>query len=1141
MTFYDLIDQVSTLLRQRGRLSYRALKRQFELDDDRLDDLKFELIEVQRIAADQDDTILVLLDAASNGPADSSNSPATAPAPAAPPGERETTGGDQAERRQLSVLFCDLAGSTALAAEMDPEELRDVLRAYQAACARVIERYEGVVARQVGDGLLVTFGYPQAHEDDAGRAARAGLAIVASLPELNAQLARRAPVLRAHPLHVRIGVDTGLVVVGALGESTYRDPMAVVGETPNIAARLQALAPPDGVIVSGATYRLLGRGFVCEALGPRELRGVSTPVEIYRVLGEPENVDLLETAREHRQPALIGRDQELEMLLDRWEQSKEGLGQVVLLSGEAGIGKSRLVQELKARVAGDDHLRLDARGSPFHQQSAFHPLINLLQRALLFDAADSPETKREKLIDGLQRYGVPIDPTVPALARLLGLPGEPTSAEAARQQRQETLDALLYCVLRPAVERPVLMIVEDLHWVDPSTLEMLQLLIEQVPTARVLIVLTARPRFRDPWRGRAHFTRMTLQRLRRAQIERLATEVAGGKTLPAEVAEQVARKTDGVPLFVEELIKMVLESALVREEATAYVLTGPLPPLAIPATLQDSLMARLDRLATTKTVAQLGATIGRTFTFELLRAVAGLDETALTVELHQLVEAELLQERGLPPDATYSFKHALIQEAAYQTLLRSTRQQYHQRVARTLEASFRDTVETQPEVVAHHYTEAGLGGQAVPYWQRAGLAAIERSANREAVAHLTRALDALAMTPDGPERKQQELDLQTSLAPALMAHKGYAAPEVAAAYDRARELCHQVGQTPRLIRVLLGLGTFYFVRGELEAARDLGAEGLAMAERLNDGPRLRQAHLGIGSALFHLGDLHTALSHLERGAAVVDAPQSRPRPVPAIADPQVACESFAGLTRWALGYPDQALDWLHRALARTEGLSHPFTSAHMHAALGWVHQLRQEPELARQWAERNIAGSTTQGFPIGVAQGHIVRGWALTRQGQAAEGIAELREGCEAWRALGAEMFVPQILAMLAEGYGTIGQVEEGLALLAEAFATVEKTKERWAEAELHRLTGSLKLMRSLDAHEEAETCFRQALDLAARQQAKSFELRAAISLSRLRLGHSDRVTARKVLDDVYRWFTEGFETADLREARALLETLTQD
>src|SRR5215831_12620676 len=733
MGFYEILDQVVDLLRRRGRVTYRALKREFQVDDAFLEDLKAEIITAQRLAVDEQGAVLVWIGEAGTPPAAQADAPSLQGEPR--DDERRYP---EAERRQLTVLFCDLVDSTVLTSQLDPEELREVVRAYQETCAKVIARFDGHIAQYLGDGLLVYFGYPLAHEDDAQRAVRAGLGIIEALGQLNIRLSQE----RGVHLAVRLGIHTGLVVVGDMGGGTRQEQLAL-GETPNLAARLQGIAAPDTLVISAATLQLLGGFFACQSSGTQSLKGIAQPLEVYQVLYESTARSRLDAAGSTGLTPLVGRDQEVRLLRERWAQVKDGLGQVVLLSGEAGIGKSRLVQMLKEHVAAEPQAWLTpCQCSPYHQNTALYPMIDLLERvALHFDRDESPQHKLSKLEGFLVQYGLPLAEAVPLFAALLSLP---LTAEYAplsvspEQQKQKLLHAFLTILLRVAAQQPLLFVLEDLHWVDPSTLELLNLLVDQGPTARILALLTFRPDFSPPWTGRSHLTQVTLPRLPRRQAAEMTDRVAHGKVLPLEVVEQVVAKTDGVPLFVEELTKMVLESGLLQEREGRYELTGPLPPLAIPTTLHDSLMARLDRLATVKGLAQLGATLGREFSYELLQAVSPWDEATVQQGLSQLVEAEFLYQQGLPPQATYLFKHALIQDAAYQSLLRSTRQQYHQRVAQVLETRFPELCETQPELLAQHYTEAGVLAPAVPYWQRAGQRAIERSANVEAIGHLTK-------------------------------------------------------------------------------------------------------------------------------------------------------------------------------------------------------------------------------------------------------------------------------------------------------------------------------------------------------------------------------------------------------------------
>src|SRR6266853_4701959 len=876
MTFEEILDQAIAMLQRRGRVSYRTLTLQFHLNEESLEALKEELIEVHHLAVDHDGRMLVWAGEAHTTAVSPSpqppqqairqeDHPAQVAPPAIPPPE--------AERRQLTVLFCDLVDSTALSAQLDPEDLREVVRAYQSICAEVIQRFDGYIAQYLGDGLLVYFGYPQAHEDDAQRAIRTGLGIVEVMGTLNSRLAQRQGVRLA----IRMGIHTGLVVVGAMGGGGRQEQLAL-GETPNIAARLQGLAAPDTIVISETTARLVEGYFISHSLGMQDLKGLAHPLRVYRVLHASETQTRLDVGAIRGLTPLVGRDAEVTFLRERWTQVQDGLGQVVLINGEPGIGKSRLVQVLKEQVAGERYTRIEYRCASDTQHSALYPVITHVERALAFALEDTPDDKLRKLETTLAPYAFPLPETVPLIAALLSLPlpaHYPPVTLTPLRQRQKTLEALLAWLVAEATRQPVLFIVEDLHWIDPSTLEFLTLLIEQGPTARLLTVLTCRPEFHPPWPLRAHVTLLTRSSLAHPRVAQMILRVTGDRTLPMEIMQQVVAKTDGVPLFVEELTKTVLESCFLREADGAYELTAPLPPLAIPATLHDSLMARLDRLSTVKIVAQLGAIIGRTFAYEVLQAVVPLDEATLQQGLRQLVEAELVYQRGLPPQATYMFKHALIQDAAYQSLLRRTRQQYHQRIAQVLAAQFPDMVDAQPELLAQHYTEAGQSARAITYWQRAGERALQRSANLEAISHLTKGLEVLRTLPDSPERLQHELDLQITLGQALTVTKGYAAPEVGHTYARARELCQQVGETPQLFPVLRGLWNFYVIRMELRTGRELAEQLLSLAQRAQDPALLQQAHSALAGALVHLGEFAATQEHLQQGLALYDPPQHR--------------------------------------------------------------------------------------------------------------------------------------------------------------------------------------------------------------------------------------------------------------------------
>jgi class 3 adenylate cyclase/DNA-binding winged helix-turn-helix (wHTH) protein/predicted ATPase len=1074
--------------------------------------------------------------------------PDTSAPPSVPQGElsaaRAGSGGTsaagqgkpEAERRHLTVLFCDVIDSTALSVGLDPEAYREVIGAYHAVCAEVIERFDGHIAQYLGDGLLVYFGYPRAHEDDAQRAVRVGLGIVEALGPLQKRLQQEQGV----GLAVRVGIHTGLVVVGAIGEGARAERLAL-GEAPILAARLQGLAPPGTVLISAATARLVQGWFACEALGDQTLKGFPAPMPVYRVLAESGVQSRLDLAGTSGLTPLVGREQEVELLLERWEHSKEGLGQIVLLSGEAGIGKSRLVRAVQDRLAGEPYTRLECRCSPYAQHSALYPVINLGRRLLQWQRDEAPDVTLGKLEAALAPYEVSLPEVVPLLASLLSLPPSdryPLPQITPQRQRQKTLEAILALLLAHAAQQPVLFIVEDLHWIDPSTLELLTLFIDRGPTARILTLFTARPEFHPPWGYRTHLTSLALDRLPPTQVELMIERVTGGKRLPAEVRQQVVAKTDGVPLFVEELTKTVIESGLLREQADHYELPSSLPSLAIPATLHDSLMARLDRLTDAKEVAQLGATLGRAFPYELLQAVSPWDEDRLQQALDQLVEAELFHQRGVPPQVTYVFKHALIQETAYQSLLKSQRQQYHQQTAPILEQNFPEIAETQPELLAHHYTEAGLVEQAIPYWQRAGQHAVERSANIEAVSHFTKGLELLRVLPETPERTRQELSLQLALGPTLRMIKGHTVPDVERVYTRAYELAQQVGDHRQQFSALVSLWRLYLNRAQLQNAHSLAEQCVTLAQNIQDPGFLQEAYWMLGETLFFHGEPVLARVHLEQGLAFYEAQRGRVRAFSGGMDPAVFCLSVLAWTLWQLGYPEQALHRSREALvlAQESPYAYSLGLALQHSAL--LHQSRRDAQRVQEVAEATVRLAREQGFVQWIAGGMCMRGWALAEQGFIEEGIEQLRQGMDTWRTIGTELAKTHTFFRLAEAYGRGGQAAAGLRVLDEALVVVQKNAEGYFEAEIYRLKGELLLQHVAGREEEAEACFHQALDVARRQQAKSLELRAAMSLSCLWQQQGKREEARQQLAGNYSWFTEGFDTPDLQEAKALLEAL---
>jgi class 3 adenylate cyclase/predicted ATPase len=1139
MDFDELLAKILHLLQQEKRLSYRALKRRFALDDEYLEDLKAELIQAKQVARDEAGAVLVWTGSGDTPPApppppaSGEAQPAwVAPSPVPPPTP-------EAERRQLTVMFCDLVDSTKLSSQLDPEEYRDVVRAYQRVCADVITRFDGHIAQLLGDGLLVYFGYPQAHEDDAYRAVRTGLGILAAMADLHIRLQQDKGI----QLALRVGIHTGLVVVGALSSGDRQEQLAL-GETPNIAARIQGLAAPSTIAISETTYRLVQGYFDCEALGAQALRGVAEPVAVYRALLESGARGRLDVAVTRGLTPLVGRESEVALLLERWEQAKAGHGHVVLLTGDAGIGKSRLVQMLKDHVANKPHVRWECRSAEYSQNTALFPLTDLFHRLLQFHAEDTPDEKLEKLAQILSQYRLPVEESVPLLAPLLSLAlpehRYPPLNLSPQRQRQKALEAIVSILLELAEHHPVLFIVEDLHWTDPSTLELLGLLLDQTPTASLLVLLTCRPHFQPAWHHRSYLSEITVNRLSHAQVEQIVTGMTEGQAFPAAVLQQIIAKTDGVPLFVEEMTKAILESGQLKAVDGHYELTGSLSTFAIPATLQDSLRARLDRLVTAKGVAQMGATIGRQFAYDLLQTVSQLDAATLQRELGRLVEAEIVYQRGLPPQSTYVFKHALIQDAAYESLLKSTRQQYHQRIAQVLEFQFPETTEAQPEVLAQHYTEASLTEKAVHYWRHAGQRAIERSAHVEAMRHLRTGLALLATLPETPERVQREVDMLLALGVSQIATQGFAAPEVGETYTYAQQLCQQLEDPYQLFPMVRGLWNYYLVRAEYQTAHALGEQLLTLAQQSQDAAMLVSAHRALGTTLYNLGTAAEAHTHFTQGIALYDPQQHRTSAFLYGEDAGVVCHSFAPWTLWSLGYPDQGLARSQEAVTLAQHSGHPFSLGFALCWAGVFHQWRREVRAVHERAEAACSLAMAQGFPSWMAQGAILRGWALAQQGQAQEGIAQIAQGLRAFRATGAEIERSYFLALLAEAHGIMGQPAEGLMTLTEALALVDSSGERWYAPELHRLKGIFLLQQSSDNQVEAESCFHHALDIARNQQAKSFELRAATSLARLWQQQDKRQEAHDLLAPVYGWFTEGFDTADLQDAKALLDELSE-
>ena len=1032
------------------------------------------------------------------------SSPPTRPAPS------------DAERRQLTVMFCDLVGSTALSARLDPEDLREVIAAYHRAVADVVIGFDGFVAKYMGDGVLVYFGYPRAHEDDAERAVRAGLGLIDAVGCLD---------VKSIKLQARVGIATGLVVVGDLiGEGSAQE-QSVVGETPNLAARLQALAEPDAVVIAGGTRRLVGDLFEYRDLGAIEVKGITAPVPAWQVLRPSAVESRFEALRGSALSRLIGRDEEIELLLRRWERAKAGDGQVVLISGEPGIGKSRLSAALAERLHGEPHIRLRYFCSPYYQDSALYPFIDQLGRAAGFAPDDSTAVRLEKL-EGLLSRAAPPDEDAALIADLLSLPASdrhPLPNLSPQRKKERTLEALLRQLEGLTRQQPVIMLFEDAHWIDPTSRELLDLTVELVGSLPVLLIVTFRPEFQPPWTGQPQVTTLALNRLDRRDRTVLVEQIAGGKALPDEVVAQIADRTDGIPLFVEELTKSVLESGV--------------PLVGIPTTLHDSLMARLDRLASVRLVAQTGAAIGREFSYGLLRVVSRFPENELQTALARLVASELVFQRGTPPEAVYSFKHALVQDAAHGSLLRGARQQLHAQIAEALETHFPELTESQPELLAQHYAEAGLAEKSVEYWGKAGHSSAARSAMAEASAQLQKGLDQLKLVPDTPERQRQELEFISALGAVLQATKGYAAPETGQAYARARELWEQLGSPAGFLQIPYGQSRYHVGRGELDLALRLDEDLLRLSRQRNDSAGLVLGHNALGRNLLLAGRFAPSRSHLEEALALYD-PLFHPSLGHQVGiNPQVSLLAFLGIVLFCLGFPDKALARSSAAIAEARKLAHP-SSLTLSLSIGTLPLSFAGDDVAlNERAAQLVAAATEQGFPVYGAMGTIHRGWVMVKNGDVTRGISLLHSGSAAYRATGTEMWTPHNTTLLAQACEIAGQIEEALTLLDDALQIVERTRARWFEGELNRHKGRLLLRRGHT--EAAEELYFKALCIAVEQEAKLWELRAAASLARLRRDQGRRAEARDLLAPVYGWFTEGFDTQDLKEARVLLDQLT--
>jgi predicted ATPase/class 3 adenylate cyclase len=1034
------------------------------------------------------------------------------------------------ERRHLTTLFCDIVESTALAKLLDPEDLSQLVQTYYDRSGEAISRFDGVIASYVGDGIMALFGYPRAHEDDAERAVHAALEII--------DVAKTVCPKGHPPIRVRIGIASGLVVVGEDKLHALTREKSIVGETPNSAAHLQAVAAPNSVLLSETTRKLLGDVFDLKKL-ELSVKGSKEQEIAWHVIGLKVSASRF-AAHVRSLTNFVGREQEVALLIDRWQQVSQGEGQVVLLSGEAGIGKSRIVETFRQMISASSQLTLRYQCSPYHVDSALFPIIAELEQALKIASKDASSARLEKLEALLKYHDLNLKETVPVFAALLSIaPCDryPPADVDPQRRKERTLNALVSRITNAAEKNSVLMIVEDLHWADPTTLEFLNRLVPRLGELRILLIITHRPEFKAPWTGQAQVSALFLNRLSRRYCRAMVESIANDKPLPSSVMDQVVAKTDGIPLFVEELTKTLLESGSLREESDSWVLTRTLQELAIPTTLQDSLLARLDRLPSVKEVAQLGAAIGREFPFNLLATVSSMSESALRSALDRLVTAELIFARGAPPAASYVFKHALVQDAAYETLLKSKRQQLHERIAKALEDNFPEVVLSQPEIVAQHYTEAGRHEVAVAWWSKAGDLAIKRSADTEAVRHFNRAIELLQSKPQSRERDACELEMRIKLSGPLIATRGYVTTELADNYSNAWRLCEKLEEKKSIFPVMYGQWVIPYVRGDMAAALVNSKRFLQQAEQQNDTGLLMMGHRIYGSSLVWRGDTRQGSEHLRQALSLYKADEHGKLAYIFSQHPRTAALAHLCLALQHLGFIDQAMDAGWQAISDAKRLGHFNSIAYSLCFVSLLIMLRRDVPTLKTTAGELLQLAEQYDASYWALWAKPMLGWIAAQEGNIETGVRQMHESAEALQKQKANLWVPQTLLLEAEILGNAMQYQHAYTLLDAAQELIEPLDQRFYEAELHRVRGAVLIAEKPDSADGIASLDR-AIEVARRQSSRFLELRACVSKARAWRDRGFRNEARELLWLAYRSFKEGLETVDLTEARALLEAL---
>jgi class 3 adenylate cyclase/predicted ATPase len=1080
MKFSEMVDQASEFLRQRERVTYRALKREFDLEAESLEDLKAELIDARRIAVDEDGKVLVWVGAAlvpsSKSQVSSSQSPTSnpqSPASYTPAHLAERIRAEQAalaargstdgERKTITALFADLKGSTALIEGLDPEEARAIIDPALQLMMDAVHRYEGYVAQALGDGIFALFGAPIAHEDHPQRALYAAL-------RMQEEMSHYADTLRQKgysPLLMRVGVNTGEVVVRSIHKDDLHTDYVPVGHSTNLAARMEQLATPGSILVTAYTYKLTDGYFAFKDLGQTQIKGVEEPLHVYEALGAGPLRTKFQVAARRGLTRFVGRQSEMEHLRHALDQAKVGRGQIVGVMGEPGLGKSRLFYEFVGAYGRTPLLVLQAYSVSYGKASPYLPLIELLKSYFQIQLQDDERTRRERIIGRVLGLDRSLEETLPYFFALLGVEEQPSPLQQMDPQirRRRTFDAMKKLLLRESLNQPLVLIFEDLHWIDSETQGFLDTLSEGIASAQILLLVNYRPEYRHEWGQKTYYTQLRLAPLGKEEAEEflevlLGTSVGAHGRAPLQLKQLILEKTEGTPFFMEEVVQELVEQGILVRDAVGARRAVPLPQdLHIPTTVQGVLASRIDRLVPDeKALLQQLAVIGREFPLSLVRQVVPQSEEELYRLLASLQRKEFLYEQPALPEVEYIFKHALTQEVAYNSVLIERRKALHERTAQAIEKLYNENLDEHYSDLAHHYSRSGNTQKAIDYLRLAGQQAEQRSAYAEAISHLTTALELLKTLPDTVERTQSELVLQTTLGPALMVTKGFGGLEVEKTYARARELCQQLDETPQLFWVLGGLWQFYIVQAEYQTARELGKQLLSLAQREQDLALLLSAHRALGEPLLYLGELVPARAHLEQCITLYDLQQHRSLAFLYGLDPGVMSLNTAAITLWHLGYSDQALKRSHEAILLAQELSHPLSLAAALYFAAELHQFRREKQLIQERAEAAITLSIEQGFEHWVGGGTIYRGWVLTEQGQEEEGIAQIRQGIATWQVTGAEIQRSNFLALLAGAYMKMGQIEKGLSVLAEALTAVDKTDERFYEAELYRLKGELLL-----------------------------------------------------------------------------------